>query len=164
MLSRSPPTGSAGSTPTPPQPRWSPCTQQGPAVPGGVPALRVRPVRSYAGPLLLHANGQRVLDIGGPGTAGRSQRQRQALAEEAGEALRLLYVGLTRAQSQVVTWWAPTKNTQCSGLHRVLFGRRDLTGAVPDDVPLVADDLAAAGGCGNWSSAAAAWSRLQRWV
>ncbi len=93
--------------------------------------------------LLLHMNGQRVLDIGGPGTAGRSERQRQALAEEAGEALRLLYVGLTRAQSQVVTWWAPTKNTQCSGLHRVLFGRRDLTGAVPDDVPLVADDLAA---------------------
>ncbi len=93
--------------------------------------------------LLLHVNGQRVLDIGGSGTTGRSERQRQALAEEAGEALRLLYVGLTRAQSQVVTWWAPTKNTPCSGLHRVLFGRRDLTGGVPDDVALVADELAA---------------------
>jgi len=93
--------------------------------------------------LLLHVNGQRVLDIGGSGTAGRSERQRQALAEEAGEALRLLYVGLTRAQSQVITWWAPTKNTPCSGLHRALFGRRDLTGGVPDEVPLVADDAAA---------------------
>ncbi|HEY5114115.1 MAG TPA: UvrD-helicase domain-containing protein, partial [Nakamurella sp.] len=92
--------------------------------------------------LLLHVNGQRVIDIGGSGTAGRSDRQRQALAEEAGEALRLLYVGLTRAQSQVVTWWAPTKNTPCSGLHRVLFGRRDLTGGVPDEVSLVADDAA----------------------
>ena len=39
------------------------------------------------------------------------------------EALRLLYVGLTRAQSQVVMWWAPTTNTPASGLHRLLFGR-----------------------------------------
>jgi exodeoxyribonuclease V beta subunit len=93
--------------------------------------------------LLLHERGERVLDIGGPGTLGRPERQRKALAEDAGEALRHLYVGLTRAQSQVVTWWAPTKNTTSSGLHRVLFGRRDATGSVPDEVPLVADDVAA---------------------
>jgi exodeoxyribonuclease V beta subunit len=93
--------------------------------------------------LLLHENGQRVLDIGGFGTTGRSERQRQALTEDAGEALRHLYVGLTRAQSQVITWWAPTKNTSCSGLHRVLFGRRDMTGAVPDEVLLPTDDVVA---------------------
>ena len=59
----------------------------------------------------LHEQGQRVQDIGGFGTAGREDREIQALAEDAGEALRHLYVGLTRAQSQVVTWWAPTANT-----------------------------------------------------
>ncbi len=36
--------------------------------------------------LLLHQDGRRVLDIGGPGTPGRSRRRQQALAEEAGEA------------------------------------------------------------------------------
>ena len=76
--------------------------------------------------LLLHDHGRRVLDIGGPGTRGRPEREAQSLAEEAGEALRHLYVGLTRAQSQVVTWWAPTFNTPGSGLHRVLFGHRDI--------------------------------------
>ncbi|MEP6559942.1 MAG: UvrD-helicase domain-containing protein [Nakamurella sp.] len=93
--------------------------------------------------LLLHKAGQRVQDIGGFGTRGREEREFTALAEDAGEALRHLYVGLTRAQSQVVTWWAPTANTSCSGLHRVLFGKRDSTGAVPDLVQLPADDSAA---------------------
>ena len=50
-------------------------------------------------------------------------------AEEAGEALRLLYVAITRAQSQVVTWWAPTQNTPASPLHRMLFGRGAGAGA-----------------------------------
>ncbi len=93
--------------------------------------------------LLLHEQGRRVLDIGGPGTDGREERESQSLAEEAGEALRHLYVGLTRAQSQVVTWWAPTFNTPGSGLHRVLFGPREADGAVPDVVQLPLDDIAA---------------------
>jgi exodeoxyribonuclease V beta subunit len=92
--------------------------------------------------LLLHDRGHRVLDIGGPGTISRAERETQALAEDAGEALRHLYVGLTRAQSQVVTWWAPTFNTPCSGLHRVLFGGRDMAGGVPDRVELTNDELA----------------------
>ncbi len=92
--------------------------------------------------LLLHQGGERVLDVGGSGTAGRDDRVEAAAAELAGEALRLLYVGLTRAQSQVVTWWAPTRNTNGSGLHRVLFGRRDITGMVPDVVELVDDEAA----------------------
>lgn len=93
--------------------------------------------------LLLHQDGRRVLDVGGPNTPGRSRRRQQALAEEAGEALRHLYVGLTRAQSQVVTWWAPTRNTPASGLHRVLFGERDFDGGVPDSVPVSSDEVAA---------------------
>lgn len=93
--------------------------------------------------LLLHQDGRRVLDVGGPNTPGRSGRRQQALAEEAGEALRHLYVGLTRAQSQVVTWWAPTANTPASGLHRVLFGDRDFDGGVPDSVKVPSDEVAA---------------------
>jgi exodeoxyribonuclease V beta subunit len=92
---------------------------------------------------LLHDAGRRVLDIGGPGTGGRSDREAQSLTEEAGEALRHLYVGLTRAQSQVVTWWAPTFNTPGSGLHRVLFGQRGPDGSVPDTVTVPLDDIAA---------------------
>ncbi len=99
--------------------------------------------------LLLHQDGRRVLDVGGPGTPGWIGRKRQALAEDAGEALRHLYVGLTRAQSQVVTWWAPTANTRASGLHRVLFGERGFDGAVPDEVRVPSDE-AAATRLGQW--------------
>ena len=53
--------------------------------------------------------------------ATRSVRDRHQ-AEEVGEDLRLLYVALTRAQCQAVAWWAPSTNTPCSPLHRLLFG------------------------------------------
>ena len=105
--------------------------------------------------LLLHnESGQRVLDVGGSGSAGREDRQRRAASEGAGEALRLLYVGLTRAQSQVIVWWAPTQNTPQSALHRLVFGRKSGESAVPDVVGLVSDadaaqrfgELAAQGG------------------
>ena len=43
-------------------------------------------------------------------------------AEEAGEDLRLLYVALTRARCQVVTWWVPSTTTSCAPIHRLLFG------------------------------------------
>ena len=55
--------------------------------------------------LLYHDEaGARRLDLAGSPEAKR----RAARAEDAGEELRLTYVALTRAQSQVVTWWAPT--------------------------------------------------------
>src|SRR5699024_11184432 len=67
----------------------------------------------------------RCLDIGIRSDAGRSDRLARAAEEESGESLRLLYVAMTRAQSQVVTWWFPSaKNTGPSPLHRVLLGRR----------------------------------------
>lgn len=68
--------------------------------------------------LRLHSDGDEVLDIGGQRAAGRPDRFRSALAEEAGEHLRLYYVGMTRAQCQVVTWWADSWNTAKSALHR----------------------------------------------
>ena len=67
--------------------------------------------------------GARTLDVSGGGPAGAAHVERHQ-AEELGEELRELYVALTRAQSQVVAWWAPTSNTPTGGLHRMLFGRQ----------------------------------------
>jgi len=96
-------------------------------------------------PLRAHdESGRRVLDVGGPDGPGRSRRLQAHRAEDAGEELRLLYVALTRAQSQVVTWWAPTNNTPGSAMHRLLFGDRDPTGAPPLSVPVPAEGSVAA--------------------
>ena len=68
--------------------------------------------------------GQRCIDVGagGPRWSGNVAR---AMAEDDGESLRLLYVAMTRARSQVVAWWAPApRNTPCSALQRMLFGRQ----------------------------------------
>lgn len=67
---------------------------------------------------VLHRGGERLLtfdpqDLKGP------ERRAQAL----GEHLRLSYVAMTRAQSQLVLWWAPTYNSRNAGLHRLLFGQ-----------------------------------------
>jgi exodeoxyribonuclease V beta subunit len=78
----------------------------------------------YPGSLLLHdGEGRRIRDIGGRPGPGYSLRQQQSEREEAGEELRLLYVALTRARSQLVLWWAPSYGTSGSPLHRLLFGR-----------------------------------------
>ena len=69
-------------------------------------------------------HGQRTLDVTGGHAA-------EHLAEESGEDLRRLYVAATRAQSQLVAWWAPTANTPIGGLHRMLFGRQPGTLEVP---------------------------------
>ena len=93
--------------------------------------------------LLLHdGEGRRIRDIGGAQSPDYGLRKRQSELEEAGEELRLLYVALTRAQSQLVVWWAPSAGTGGSPLHRLIFGRtRDsaepaLRAAVPADVRL----------------------------
>ncbi len=78
--------------------------------------------------------GERCLDVAGAGPHWAAHTAR-ARAEEAGERLRLLYVALTRAQSQVVTWWAATRNTPPAALHRLLFGRP--VGGGPGAVPAV---------------------------
>ncbi len=86
--------------------------------------------------------GRRSLDVsgGGPGWAERKERHDR---EDAAETLRTCYVALTRAQSQVVAWWAPTHNTKAGGLHRLLFGRTPEIGPVPDVVPLRDDGYVA---------------------
>ncbi len=84
-------------------------------------------------PLLLHdADGRRLVDVGGPFARGRATRLEAERAEAADEALRVLYVAATRAQSQLVLWWARTKkNTAASPLQRVLFRSRDTAAPRP---------------------------------
>ncbi len=91
---------------------------------------------------LFHdAAGLRRLDVSGSGSDWDDHVRRHQ-AEEAGEELRELYVALTRAQSQVVAWWAPTPNTPDGGLHRLLFGRRPGQPVVPARQPVKDDDYA----------------------
>ncbi len=91
--------------------------------------------RSVAGVL------RRVIDVGG---SGRQWAENLAAhrAEDAGEDLRKLYVALTRAQSQVVAWWAPADGTERGALHRILFGRRPGDREVLQSAPVHPDERA----------------------
>ncbi|WP_182526865.1 UvrD-helicase domain-containing protein [Nocardioides dongkuii] len=86
--------------------------------------------------------GRRTLDVSGSGPGWDDHLARHR-AEEGGEELRDLYVALTRAQSQVVAWWAPTANTRIGGLHRLLLGRQPGTTEVPDSQEVRDDEYAA---------------------
>lgn len=107
--------------------------------------------------LLFHdADGVRFRDVGGQDGedyAAHLERHRQ---EDLDEALRLAYVGLTRAKSQVVTWWAPSTGTESAPLHRMLFGPSSRenaeaeSGVLPLRVPVPADPSAHA--------------RLEKWL
>ncbi len=91
--------------------------------------------------LQLHdESGTRILDVGGPGGPGYGERRAVHEAEESGEELRLLYVALTRAQCQVITWWAPSSNTETSPAHRFLFGGAAPGGQPPPSVPVASDE------------------------
>ena len=106
--------------------------------------------------LLFHdASGARLRAVGGPADRQNWLHQQQAhRVEEDGEDLRLLYVALTRARSQVVAWWAPSVQTASSALNRVLRSER-MPGPAgswePDPTVTLADD-------------AAAWSELSRFA
>ena len=95
-------------------------------------------------PILRHHDGDdRVLDVGGPGTAGYDTARNLHMAEERGEDLRLLYVALTRACCQVVVHWAPSNNSAAGPLPRVLLGRPAPGEEPPPTVPVGRDDDAA---------------------
>ncbi|HPU12765.1 MAG TPA: UvrD-helicase domain-containing protein [Aeromicrobium sp.] len=88
--------------------------------------------------------GQRFLDVAGQTSADFKGHVARANAEDAGEVLRLAYVAMTRAKSQLVAWWAPTRDASNSGLHRMLFrpdpksSRIDQTSAVLPDAQALA--------------------------
>jgi exodeoxyribonuclease V beta subunit len=97
-------------------------------------------------PLTVHDPTER-LPPGRPRSPRPRRVRRQPRArppEDIGEALRLLYVAVTRAQHRLVLWWARIGGTERSPLARVLFGR-DADGEVslddkvalpdPDEVP-----------------------------
>ena len=93
--------------------------------------------------LLYHDDSDtRCLYIGGE----RRSPQRQSVEElnrreAACDNIRLTYVALTRAQSQVVAWWAPSKDEINGGLSRLLRGRSGGDPNVPDRcAPRVTDD------------------------
>lgn len=89
--------------------------------------------------------GTRRLHVGGPGSPGYEEARVRHQAEEAGEDLRLAYVALTRASSQVVVWWAPSTVSASGAVGRLALGGRDAQGLPPDTVPVPRDDQAAAG-------------------
>ncbi|WGX97250.1 UvrD-helicase domain-containing protein [Nocardioides sp. L-11A] len=113
-----------------------------------LPSLADRWVGKPDRPLFHDAAGRRCLDVGGSGPDWSDHCRRWA-EEENGEWLRLLYVALTRAQSQVVAWWAPTRNAEASPLHRLLLRQPATDGAglradVPVTPPVPDEDAATA--------------------
>ena len=85
-------------------------------------------------------HGRRSLDVGGRTGPEFAAHCAKHADEESGESLRLLYVALTRAQCQVVTWWAPSHNTASAPLHRLLLGQFSAGAEPPAKVPVPPDD------------------------
>ena len=84
--------------------------------------------------VLFHTDlGRRCLDVGGGPSPDTKARGR---AERCAEELRLTYVALTRAESQVVTWWGPSARAADAGLTRMLLGRSAGDATVPGSVQL----------------------------
>lgn len=96
----------------------------------------------------------RCLYIGGPRrNAVRQSVEELNRVEAARDNIRLTYVALTRAQSQLVAWWAPTKDEVNGGLSRLLRGRGIGEPQVPDMcTPRIGDDEARAV-FGQWEAA-----------
>jgi exodeoxyribonuclease V beta subunit len=85
-------------------------------------------------------DGTRILHVGGSDAAGYADARDRHMTEERGEDLRLLYVALTRAKSQVVAWWAPSSNSGAGALTRVLLGSHEPGEQPPARVTPPADD------------------------
>ncbi len=79
----------------------------------------------------FHDGEQRCLYIGGKQSPDMSSVQALGQDEARAEELRLTYVALTRAQSQVVAWWAPSWDEPNSGLSRLLRARSPGESSVP---------------------------------
>ncbi|MDX6291954.1 MAG: exodeoxyribonuclease beta subunit [Kribbellaceae bacterium] len=90
--------------------------------------------------LVFHQDGERRLDLGGKRHRGHRANQKLWRAEEAGDDIRLTYVALTRAQSQVVAWWAPSWDEINGGISRLLRGRKQGDAVVPDTLDRPSSD------------------------
>ena len=112
-----------------------------------------RNVRMGEAVLYHEPDGTRCLDIGGSGGPGYATVTAKGRAEMAGDDIRLTYVALTRAQSQVVAWWAPSWDEVNGGLSRLLRGRVLGQAVVPDSLPPKVDDAAALDHLRKWETA-----------
>ncbi|KAA8960268.1 exodeoxyribonuclease V subunit beta [Mycobacterium sp.] len=101
--------------------------------------------------LLYHdENDTRCLHIGGRSDPERRRVEALHRTELACDDIRLTYVALTRAQSQVIAWWAPTSDEPNGGLSRLLRGREAGAAQVPDRCPgRISDEQA--------------WALFKRW-
>ncbi|HEX2284276.1 MAG TPA: exodeoxyribonuclease V subunit beta [Mycobacterium sp.] len=93
-------------------------------------------------PLYHDADDVRCLHIGGKDSPDRDTIDEFSRIEAARNDIRLTYVALTRAESQVVAWWAPAADERNGGLSRLMRGRRAGEAAVPDrcDPRTIADE------------------------
>jgi exodeoxyribonuclease V beta subunit len=96
--------------------------------------------------VVFHEGTVRCLYIGGPNGPGVAHAKQQGRLEEASDVSRLSYVAMTRAQSQVVAWWAPARDEPNGGLSRLSRGRRPGDAVVPHrcDPVKITDDEAMA--------------------
>ncbi len=83
--------------------------------------------------VLFHDDGVRCLHVGGKDSPDFATVEALGRKEDAGDASRLTYVALTRAQTQVVAWWSPAYYEPNGGLSRLLRGRRPGECFVPDE-------------------------------
>jgi exodeoxyribonuclease V beta subunit len=112
-----------------------------------------RNIRMGEAVLYHEQDGTRCLDIGGKGSPGYAQVTKKGREEIAGDDIRLTYVALTRAQSQVVAWWAPSWDEVNGGLSRLLRGRELNQAEVPDSLTDKVDDTAALARLRTWEAA-----------
>lgn len=74
--------------------------------------------------VLFHDAGVRCLHIGGSKTPDFREVEALGRREAASDDSRLMYVAMTRAKTQVVTWWAPSRDEPNGGLSRLIRDRR----------------------------------------
>ena len=82
--------------------------------------------------VLFHDDGVRCLHVGGKDSPDFATVETLGRREDAGDASRLTYVALTRAQTQVVAWWSPAYDEPNGGLSRLLRGRRPGEPGMPE--------------------------------
>ncbi|MDX6254101.1 MAG: exodeoxyribonuclease beta subunit [Frankiales bacterium] len=87
--------------------------------------------------------GCRVRDVGGPGSPDWKAHVNEHKREETDDELRLTYVALTRAQSHLVLWWAPSYNTPTSPLQRLML-HNDPSTVAPTTIKVPTDAVARA--------------------
>ncbi|MBX7432244.1 exodeoxyribonuclease V subunit beta [Mycobacterium sp. Y57] len=102
--------------------------------------------------ITFHDGATRCLHVGGEGSPDFNPVAVQGKHEQAGDHIRLTYVAMTRAQSQVVAWWAPSWDEPTGGLSRLLRGRAPGESVVPDRCTDVPADEAALAQLRAWES------------